>query len=1342
MYINGIAGYLSRFEGTEVDAAVARTQTLDAELALKVDKSTEVNGHALESDINISATDVGALPDTTQYGASISWNNGILSLLDASGVPISSQYVTSEAQWGHITGLLSDQEDLQEVLDGKYDSSNPAGYITGITSSDVTTALGYTPYNSTNPDGYISEVTSSDVTSALGYTPYNSANPDGYITGITSSDVTTALGYTPYNSTNPAGYITGISSSDVTTALGFIPYSSANPNGYISGITGSDVTTALGYTPYNATNPNGYISSASLSGLTDTSLSSVTGGQLLTYNSTSSKWENKSLTSSNITTALGYTPYNSTNPNGYISGISSSDVVNALGYTPYDNSNPSGYVTADDIPVVDQVYDGTSENAQSGTAVAGAISTKQNTITAQNMLSSDLVDDTNKVHKFATAAQLSQIATNTGDISSINSKIPSVASSSNQLADKEFVNSSIASNTANFIGTFNSLAELEAYSGPLTNNDYAFVTNVDGEGNTSYDRYKYTTATTPPSWVFEYELNNSSFTTAQWDAINSGIDAILTAQISTNATDIININSTLENYGDIVTHDVSEFATSAQGALADTALQPNDNISELTNNVGYITGISSSDVTTALGYTPYNSTNPNGYISSASLEGLTDTNLSSVTEGQFLEYSSTTSKWVNRSLASSDVTTALGYTPYNSSNPDGYISGISSSDVTTALGYTPYNSTNPNGYITGISSSDVTTALGYTPYNSANPNGYISGITSSDVVNALGYTPYSSSNPSGYISSASLNGLTDTSLSTLTNGQFLEYNSSTAKWENKSLTSSNVTTALGYTPYNSTNPAGYITGITDSDVVTALGYTPYDSNNPDGYISSASLSGLTDTSLSNLVNKQFLEYNSSTSKWENKSLSNSDIVTALGYTPYSNSNPSGYISGITSSDVTTALGYTPYNSTNPDGYISGITSSDVTTALGYTPYNSTNPDGFISSASLSGLTDTSISSPAGGQIIIYNSTSGKWENANAPVAAVWGNITGTLSNQTDLQNALNAKQSTITGAASTVVSNNLTESRVVVSSSSGKISASSISTTKLGYLTDVTSNIQAQLNGKQATISNLSSIESGAAAGATAVQPGDNISRLENNVGYITGISSSDVTTALGYTPYSSANPDGYITGITSSDVTTALGYTPYNSTNPSGYISSAALSTLTDVSLSNVTNGQHLVYNSTSGKWENETSTQVTAWGDITGTLSSQTDLQNALNAKQNTINGAASTIASDNLTVSRVLVSNDSGKVAASSISTTKLGYLTDVTSNIQVQLNGKQPTLVSGTNIKTINSESLLGDGDIVIDSGASIDDTTPSTETVYSSQKVQTELNSKISYAMVIVDYTAS
>jgi hypothetical protein len=55
-------------------------------------------------------------------------------------------------------------------------------------------------------------------------------------------------------------------------------------------------------------------------------------------------------------------------------------------------------------------------------------------------------------------------------------------------------------------------------------------------------------------------------------------------------------------------------------------------------------------------------------------------------------------------LSSADVTGALGFTPYNATNPSGYISGITSAMVTGALGYTPYNATNPAGYITSSGS--------------------------------------------------------------------------------------------------------------------------------------------------------------------------------------------------------------------------------------------------------------------------------------------------------------------------------------------------------------------------------------------------------------------------------------------------------------------------------------------------------------------------------------------------------------------------------------------------------------------------------------------------------------
>ena len=115
----------------------------------------------------------------------------------------------------------------------------------------------------------------------------------------------------------------------------------------------------------------------------------------------------------------------------------------------------------------------------------------------------------------------SNIHTNANNIIEINEKIPAQANSENKLADKDFVNSSISTNTAYFRGTFESIQALEAYSGEKTNNDYAFVIGVDAAGNTKYSRYKWNGL----SWVFEYDLNNSSFTAEQWAAIQSGITA-------------------------------------------------------------------------------------------------------------------------------------------------------------------------------------------------------------------------------------------------------------------------------------------------------------------------------------------------------------------------------------------------------------------------------------------------------------------------------------------------------------------------------------------------------------------------------------------------------------------------------------------------------------------------------------------------------------------------------------------------------------------------------------------------------------------------------------------------
>ena len=87
-------------------------------------------------------------------------------------------------------------------------------------------------------------------------------------------------------------------------------------------------------------------------------------------------------------------------------------------------------------------------------------------------------------------------------------------------------------------------------------------------------------------------------------------------------------------------------------------------------------------------------------------------------------------------------------------------------------------------------------------------------------------------------------------------------------------------------------------------------------------------------------------------------------------------------------------------------------------------------------------------------------------------------------------------------------------------------------------------------------------------------------------------------------------------------------------------------------------------------------------------GTLQTNVgNIQTALTSKQDKVVGGASTITEDNLTASRALVSNSSGKVAVSNVTSTELGYLDGVTSNVQTQLNKKLETApVTSVNSKT--------------------------------------------------------
>ena len=80
------------------------------------------------------------------------------------------------------------------------------------------------------------------------------------------------------------------------------------------------------------------------------------------------------------------------------------------------------------------------------------------------------------------------------------------------------------------------------------------------------------------------------------------------------------------------------------------------------------------------------------------------------------------------------------------------------------------------------------------------------------------------------------------------------------------------------------------------------------------------------------------------------------------------------------------------------------------------------------------------------------------------------------------------------------------------------------------------------------------------------------------------------------------------------------------------------------------------------------------TEFGYLNGVSS---NIQTQIDAKGASITGAASTIATSNLTASRALQSNGSGKVEVSAVTSTELGYLDGVSSAVQTQLDAKAAT-----------------------------------------------------------------
>ena len=357
----------------------------------------------------------------------------------------------------------------------------------------------------------------------------------------------------------------------------------------------------------------------------------------------------------------------------------------------------------------------------------------------------------------------------------------------------------------------------------------------------------------------------------------------------------------------------------------------------------------------------------------------------------------------------------------------------------------------------------------------------------------------------------------------------------------------------------------------------------------------------------------------------------------------------------------------------------------------------------------------------------------------------------------------------IAGAVSTITTGNLTASRAVVSDGSGKVSASAVTSTELGYVDGVTSAIQTQIDSKQATITGAATTIDDADLTASRALVSDGSGKVavsavtSTEIGYLDGVSSAIQTQLNTKAPLAGATFTGQVNMsddlVVTGNLTVNGDTTTVNSENKviqDRFIMlanavSGAPSADVGIFFNRGTSGNAALYYDESVKFFTLSETRDPdsnvaisptgaanlAVGQFTATSVKYNgaDLNTAITDNRS---GAVSTVYKDNLTASRAVVSDGSGKIAISAVTSTEVGYLDGVTSAIQTQIDSKQATITGAAT--TIDDADLTASRALVSDGSGkvAVSDVT-STEIGYLdgvSSAIQTQLSAGVTEATAI------